>query len=229
MNDYNTQRPNLILKEYGRNIQKLVAFVRNTEDKEKRHEYAATLVDLMRQLNQNVRDDETSQKLWDDLFIMADFNADIDGPYPKPEREILIKKPQRLKYSAGQVKFKHFGRNIELLIKQAMLIEDPQEREDATIYLGRLMKGFNMVWNRENPDEQTIINNLKELSSGILEIDVNKVRENKLFDSNIRDLRDRTKEASRENSREGGRDNRDRNRGNNKNRNKNNQNRRRRN
>ncbi len=221
MNDYNTQRPMLILKEYGRNIQKLVEFVKNTDDKEKRNEYAEILVELMRQLNPNVRDNETSQKLWDDMHIMSDFKADFEGPYPKPEREILVKKPKRLKYNAAEVKFKHYGRNIELLIKQAMEIEDPKEREDATIYIGRLMKGFHNIWNRENPDEQTVLNNLKILSSGVLELDIDRIREEKLFESSMKE--NAREQRPRENSQ------RDRNRGSNKRNRSNNQNRRRRN
>lgn len=216
MKDYNTQRPTLILKEYGRNIQKLVDFVRKTEDKEKRNENAEILVELMRQLNSNVRDNETSQKLWDDLFIMADFDIEVDSPFPVPEKELLGKKPKRLKYSSSEVKFKHYGRNIELLIKRAMDITDPNEQEEATIYIGKLMKGFHLVWNRENPDDGTIIKNIKLLSSGVLELDVNKVKENNLFEVNIKDTR------SNEN-----REKRDRNKGGK--RNKGNQNRRRRN
>ena len=199
----------------------MVEFVKSTDDKEKRNEYAEILVELMRQLNPNVKDTETNQKLWDDLFIMADFIADIDGPYPKPEKELLVKKPQRLKYNTGKVKYKHYGLNIELLIKQAMELQDPQEREDATIYIGRLMKAFHIIWNRENPDEQTVLNNIKTLSSDVLDVDIEKVRENKLFDSNMKDVREqRPRETSSSP--------RDRNRGSNK-RNRSNQNRRRRN
>ncbi len=223
MNDYNTQRPTLILKEYGRNIQKLVEFVNKTEDKQKRNEYAEILVELMRQLNPNVRDNESSQKLWDDMFIMADFNIDIDSPFPVPEKEFLTKKPHKLKYKPSEVKFKHYGRNIELLIKRAMEIEDPKEREEATIYIGRLMKGFHQVWNRENTDESTIIHNIKNLSSGVLDLDIAMVKENNFFESTMAEAKDRNRDSR------DGRDKRDnRGKGNNK-RNRNNQNRRRRN
>ena len=79
MNDYNTNKPTLILKEYGRNIQKLVEYLKTIEDKEKRTLYASVLVDLMKQINPAVKETlENSQKLWDDLYIMADFDIDID-------------------------------------------------------------------------------------------------------------------------------------------------------
>lgn len=220
MNDYNTQRPTLILKEYGRNIQKLVEFVKRTEDTEKRNEFAATLVDLMKQVNPSVRETiETNQKLWDDLYIMADFDLNIEGPFPKPERDILEKKPKRLGYSAGNLKFKHYGKNIELLIKRAMEIEDAKEREEAALYIGKLMKSFYTTWNRENADEATIVENIKQLSSGLIELNTEQIKENRMFDSMVKD-RDRDRDRDREN--------RDRTRNKN-NRNRNNQNRRRRN
>ena len=34
--EYNTERPGIKLKEYGRNVQKLVDFIRTIPDKEKR-------------------------------------------------------------------------------------------------------------------------------------------------------------------------------------------------
>lgn len=223
MNDYNTQRPRLILKEYGRNVQKLVEFVQRTEDAEKRNEFAATLVDLMKQVNPAVKETiETNQKLWDDLYIMADFNLDIQGPFPRPERDILEKKPKRLTYSTGNLRFKHYGRNIELLIKKATELEDPKEREEAAMYIGRLMKSFYTTWNRENADETTIVENIKQLSKGAIDLDADVIKENRLFDSfaKERDPRERDTRDTR--------DNRDRSRNKN-NRNRNNQNRRRRN
>ena len=93
--EYNTQKEAVILKEYGRNIQKLVNFLNTIEDRDKRTQSAKTLIELMKQINPNVRDTpEESQKLWDDLYIMSDFSLEIDSPYPKPERSILLRKPE---------------------------------------------------------------------------------------------------------------------------------------
>ena len=96
MNNYNTSRPTLILKEYGRNMQMLVEHIKTIEDKEKRSESALVLIELMQLINPNAKNaQESSQKIWDDQFIMSDFDLDIDSPYPKPEREILNKKHER--------------------------------------------------------------------------------------------------------------------------------------
>jgi hypothetical protein len=190
MNDYNTERPALILKEYGRNMQMLVDHLRSLEDKEKRSEFAHLLIDLMKLINPAARESqESSQKLWDDLFIMSDFNLDIDSPFPMPEREILNKKPDRLSYQTTDIKFKHYGRNIQLLIKMAVDIEDPEDKEVAVIHIGRLMKSFQNTWNRDNVEDVTILKNIEKMSNKELTIDIERVKAENLFDSAIKERR----------------------------------------
>lgn len=192
MNDYNTTRPALILKEYGRNMQKLIEHIKTIEDKEKRSESAHVLIELMKLINPNAKDaQETSQKLWDDLFIMSDFDLDIDSPYPMPEREILNKKPERLGYKTTEIRFKHYGRNIKLLIDKARELEDPEEKEGAIIHIGRLMKSFQNAWNRDNVDDDTIVTNLKKMSNGELSIELSRVKADNLFDSMVKERRPR--------------------------------------
>jgi hypothetical protein len=193
MKDYNTQRSHLILKEYGRNMQMLVNHLKSFDDKEKRSEGAAVLIELMQLINPIAARDsqESSQKLWDDLYIMSDFDLDIESPYPMPEREILNKKPDRLVYQTSKIKFKHYGRNIQLLILKAMELEDPEEREGAVIHLGRLMKSFQNTWNRDNVEDVTVLKNIEKMSNGELTIDIEKVKSENLFDSMVKERRAR--------------------------------------
>jgi hypothetical protein len=89
------------------------------------------------------------------------------------------------------VRFKHYGRNIELLIKKAIELEDPEEKEAAIIHIGRLMKGFQTTWNRENIDDFTIIKDMEILSKKQLTIDLEKVKENNLFESFVKERKNR--------------------------------------
>jgi hypothetical protein len=181
--EYNTQRPDIILKEYGRNVQKLIEYIRTIPDREKRTELAATLIELIKQLTPSLKDQpENPQRLWDDLYIVADFNLDINNPYPVPEREILFKKPMKVEYPQSKVRFKHYGKNIEKLIKEAIQKEDPQEKEEATIYLGKLMKTFYGNWNKETLDDSVIVNDIRLMSEGKLTLNIEKVREDNLFE-----------------------------------------------
>ncbi|MEM7110128.1 MAG: DUF4290 domain-containing protein [Bacteroidota bacterium] len=188
--NYNTSLSPVVLKEYGRNIEKIVAYLRTIDDKEKRTKYAYTLVELMKQIAPSVKEtNETNQKLWDDMFIMAGFDLDVDSPYPVPDKDVLTKPPQRVSYVNNRIKYKHYGRNIELLVKEAIKKEDPQEREDAIIYIGKLMKSFYGSWNKEVIDDAVILDNIKAISGGELSIDLSKVKDDNLFERLYKDKR----------------------------------------
>jgi hypothetical protein len=186
--EYNTQRPSIILKEYGRNVQKLVEYIRSIPSKEKRTEMAYTLIELIKQLTPTIKDQpENPQRVWDDLYIIANFNLDVNAPYPVPEPGILFKKPEKVDYPQSQVRFKHYGKNIEKLVKEALKKEDPQERQDAIIYLGKLMKTFYGNWNKETLDDSVILKDIQDMSGGALNMTIEKVREDNLFEKLYKD------------------------------------------
>lgn len=186
--EYNTQREAIILKEYGRNVQKLVNYIRTIPDKEKRTKMATTLIELIKQLAPVVKEaHENPQRMWDDLYIIADFNLDIDNPFTTPDRTILFKKPRKMDYPQSDVRFKHYGKNIERLVAEAIKKEDPQEREEATIYLGKLMKTFYSNWNKETLDDSVIVKDIALLSKGKLTLNLDKVREDNLFEKLYRE------------------------------------------
>ena len=181
--EYNTAREQIILKEYGRNVQKLVNYIRTVPDKKKRTDLATTLIELIKQLAPVAKEaQENPQRMWDDLYIMADFNLDVDNPFTTPDRTILFKKPRKMEYPQNDVRFRHYGKNIEKLVKEAIKKEDPKEREEAAIYLGKHMKTFYGAWNKETLDDSVIVKDLAILSQGKLVLNLDKVREDNLFE-----------------------------------------------
>ena len=176
------------LKEYGSSMQKLVDNMVNIEDREKRTRYAHILVELMRQIHPNMKDGQDYyNKLWDDLYIMSNFTLDVDSPYPPPSEESLGKKPQRVPYNTHQLKFKHFGRNVDLLIAKAVALEEPDERRAFVSYLTRLMRTFYQAWNKESVEDETIYQSLIELSNGKLSDDIKLIREEGLVEATPRE------------------------------------------
>jgi hypothetical protein len=199
--EYNTQREGITLKEYGRNVQKLVEYIRTIPDKEKRTEMATTLIELIKQLAPVAKEaHENPQRMWDDLYIIADFNLDVTTPFGVPQREILFKKPRKMEYPQSEVRFKHYGKNIERLVKEAIKKEDPAEREEAAIYLGKLMKTFYGSWNKEILDDSVIVKDIKILSQGKLVLDLDKVREENLFEKLYRERSNTKQRAQGENT-----------------------------
>ena len=180
--EYNTQRDNLKLREYGRNVHRLVKYIKTVEDKDKRNVHAETMIELMKFVNPAMRESpEYAQKLWDDLFIMADYDLDVESPFQKPEAN-LDKPPQKVSYPKMDVRFKHYGKNIELLVQIAREKTDPEEKKASAIYIGKLMKAFYASGNRENIDDSIIIKNMRELSNNELDLNVDEVREGNLFE-----------------------------------------------
>ncbi|GAB3945551.1 hypothetical protein GCM10028805_14840 [Spirosoma harenae] len=160
----------------------------NIDDREKRTRYAHILIELMRQIHPNMKDGQDYyNKLWDDLYIMSGFTLDVDSPYPPPSEEALGKKPQTVPYNTHHLKFKHFGRNVDLLVAKAVALEDQEERRAFVSYLTRLMRTFYQAWNKESVEDETIYQSLIELSNGQLYDDIKLIREEGLVESTPRE------------------------------------------
>jgi hypothetical protein len=145
----------------------------------------------MKQINPAMRDAQDSHhKLWDHLYIMSNFDLDVDTPYPMPDKSVIGKKPMKVAYNLHQLHFKHYGRNIELLIQKAIDMPDKEEQEAAIIYIGKLMKRFYASWNKENIDDEVIVEHLTKMSKRNLMITVEKVKAGNLFNSTIKDSKD---------------------------------------
>ncbi len=181
--DYNTQLEPLIQKEYGRNVQKLAGFLLTIEDRDKRTRLANALIELMREIHPNMREGQDyTMKLWDDLYILTGFDLDVDSPYPPPEKSSLGKKPQTVPYNTHEFKHKHYGHQTVKLIEQASAMTDPDEQLRAMIYIGRLMKSFGQTWTDKNTEDETIVQQLREISKGKLNLDLQLVKSENLFD-----------------------------------------------
>ena len=185
--EYNTTREKLVLREYGRNFHKLIEHVKKIKEKEKRTDLSKLIVKLMNMAHPELKNqNEIEQKLWDDLHIMSNFELKVNSPYPIPEVDKL-KGIERLDYPKNVIRFRHYGKKIELLIEEACKIKDSKEKESAIIHIGKIMKSFFGMWNKETIDNKVIIDNIKELSNGKLDIDIKKVEELNLFYKNTRE------------------------------------------
>lgn len=170
--EYNTVRPKMLIPEYGRNVQKMIDFAQNLEDREERNRAAKAIIEVMGQLNPHLRDvDDFRHKLWTHLFIMSDFKLDVDSPYPIPSRESLEEKPDRLTYPKNKIRYGHYGHNIQEMIKKAIEIEDENTRGEVTKRLANLMKKLYVSYNNEAVENRVIMDQLGELSKGKLKIE----------------------------------------------------------
>ncbi|PCI96764.1 MAG: methionyl-tRNA formyltransferase [Flavobacteriales bacterium] len=163
--DYNTNRPEMVIPEYGRNIQKMVEHAISIENREERNIIAGAIISVMGQLNPHLRDiADFKHKLWDHLFIISDFKLDVDSPYPLPDKTVLFEKPKAMAYPETENRFKHYGKSVKNLIDAAVAIEDKDEQKALTGVILNLMKKTYLTFNQDSVDDNQIVTDLKIIS-----------------------------------------------------------------
>lgn len=170
--EYNTQRKKMNLPEYGRSVQKMVQYIKSIEDRDKRNEQAKAVIKVMEILNPAVHlQEDFEHKLWDHLYIMADFDLDVDAPYPCPSKDDFVAPPALMPpYNKKPIRASHYGRNIENIMQ--MIIEHEEgEMKDAMIRaLATYMRQQYLIWNKDSVADETIFRDIERLSDGQIKI-----------------------------------------------------------
>jgi hypothetical protein len=168
--EYNTTRNHLIMREYGRHIQKMIEYLVTLEDKEKRQRNAYAVIELMGFLNPHLKNvEDFRHKLWDHLFLISDFKLEVSSPYPIPTRETLRARPKPLKYPKRYPKFSHLGKNLEIVINKALAEENPEKRNGFANAVAYYMKLAYNNWHKETVHDDAIQSELTNLTAGQLE------------------------------------------------------------
>ena len=169
--EYNTTRPKVYLKEYGRHVQQIVEKCIIEPDEEKRNQFAREIIDLMGQLNPQLRNvEDFKHKLWDHLFVISDYNLVAESPYPIRKREDAERKPDRLPYPQSRIKYRHYGKNVTKLIAKAVDTTDEEKQAAFTSCIGNFMKLVYQNWSQENVNDEIIKNDLNMMSEGQLTV-----------------------------------------------------------
>ncbi|MCF8416024.1 MAG: DUF4290 domain-containing protein [Crocinitomicaceae bacterium] len=167
--EYNTTRGPLILPEYGRNVQKMIAYAMEITDRTERNRAAQAIIEVMGQLNPHLRDvDDFRHKLWTHLFVMSDFKLDVDSPYEIPKQEVLNERPQIMEYPSSKIRFGHYGKYTQKILETAGEITDEKEKEYMKNTMANFMKKQFLAYNNDAVENNVIAEQLKELSKGEL-------------------------------------------------------------
>lgn len=170
--NYNTSRNQLVFKEYGRNVQRMIEHITKEEDSAKKAELANAIIDLLGQMNPHLKSvEDFKHKLWDHLFMMSDYKLTVENaPYPTPKRPEELPKSKRPEYPKHKIKLRHYGKNVESLIEKAKTFEDPEKKKAFTEIIGNYMKLVYQNWNKENVNDQIIMEDIQKLSGNELEL-----------------------------------------------------------
>lgn len=170
--EYNTIRPKMEIPEYGRHVQKMVENLLNLEKPEEQHEAAKEVIRIMALINPQVKQAENyDQVLWDHLHIISDFKLEIDGPFPKPEKDIFKKRPDKLPYIKRDPKYRYYGKFVEKMIDKAMEMEEGEEKQGYLNSLANYMRMAYRMWNEEKVHDDIILNHIEEMSGGKIKMD----------------------------------------------------------
>ena len=169
--DYNIGREKVQMPEYGRNVLKMVRQIKACPDKDLRTRQAYATVKVMELLNPQVRTQENYvQKLWDHLYMIADYDLNIDAPYPCPAKEFFETRPVPVPMKGERIKATHYGRNIEKILSLICDLPDSEQRTEMIRSLAIYMRTQYLIWNKDSVADETIFNDMVRLSEGRLTI-----------------------------------------------------------
>lgn len=168
---YNTQQKRMPLPEYGRSIQNMVDYALTIQDRAERQRCANTIINIMGSMYPHLRDvPDFKHKLWDHLAIMSGFELDIDYPYEIIRKDNLVTRPEQIPYPHARIRYRHYGRTLEVLIRKAAEFPEGNEKQNLVALICNHMKKDYMAWNKDTVDERKIAEDLHELSGGKLQL-----------------------------------------------------------
>lgn len=170
---YNTQREQLVMPEYGRGVQMMVDIAVQIEDREERQRCANTIVKIMAGLlpsTASKTDDE--HRLWNHLARIAHYKLDIDYPVNIVPQEEVQAHPALLPYPMKPIKRRHYGYLVEQALNYAKTVEDEEQRRLITECIANQMKQDLFIWNRDSMDNALVAQDIERYSNGALSLDL---------------------------------------------------------
>jgi hypothetical protein len=87
-----------------------------------------------------------------------------------PSPDVFTAKPDRIKYSENNIKYKMYGSNVDKIIKAAIEFEEGPEKDALVHAIANHLKKSYLNWNRESVDDELIFEHLEVLSDGKLKL-----------------------------------------------------------
>ncbi len=175
--DYNTEREQLLLPEYGRCVQQMVEHAKMIEDPDERQRCANTIVALMANMVEHHGDTEDfRQKLWNHLAAIANYELDIEYPVSIEKLEDTKANHERIPYPQKRIAKRHYGAIIEGLTKKLNEIEDEDERMALTEQIANQMKRSLGRWNRDAMNNEKVLDDIANYTEGKVSLLPNEVK-----------------------------------------------------
>ena len=170
---YNTQREQLVMPEYGRGVQMMVDMAVQIKDREERQRCAGTIVKIMAGLLPSTASKEDDEhRLWNHLARIAHYKLDIDYPVNIVPQEEVQAHPAPLPYPMKSIKRRHYGYLVEQTLDYAKTVKDEEQRRLITECIANQMKQDLFIWNRDSMDNALVAQDIERYSNGALSLDL---------------------------------------------------------
>ena len=174
---YNTDMEKIAIPEYGRNIHKMVQHAIKLQDKQERNKCVNVIIKVMDLINPSFKDQQPDRFFTAHLHIISNFELDVESPYKKPEKELYQSRPDEVPYPSNAIKFKHYGKIMEDMVKAATELKEGDDKTKLVKHIANLLKTSYLQWNRDSVHDSLIIKQLEDLSGGKLTISAEQLRD----------------------------------------------------
>ena len=175
--DYNTHRDQLLMPEYGREIQKMVDYAVSLTDKAERQSCAQEIIRMMEtkvpELHDNV---DFEQTLWDHLYLMSHKQLDIDWPFDVTIAEKLQEKPKTIPLPQESIRLRHYGKLLEQLFEKLKSMPEGEERDALAYYTANQMKRNLTTWGHGSMSDEKVADDLARFTDGVIQLDLSTMK-----------------------------------------------------
>ncbi|MBQ3744563.1 MAG: DUF4290 domain-containing protein [Prevotella sp.] len=179
--DYNTHREQLLMPEYGREIQKMVDYAVSLTDKSERQNCAQEIVRMMETKVPELHDNaDFEQTLWDHLYLMSHKQLDIDWPFDVTAAEKLQEKPKAIPLPQEGMRLRHYGKLLEQLFEKLKTMPEGEERDALAFYTANQMKRNLMTWGHGSMSDEKVADDLARFTDGVIQLDLSTMKLDKV-------------------------------------------------
>ncbi len=167
--DYNTSRPEIILQEYGREVQQMVQHALTLPDRRERQRCAETIIRIMQTLSPKVSEGD-EQKYWHHLAVMARFKLDIDYPVDVSQAQRLTLRPERVPYNTTKGGH-HYGGMLLQMFAKLKAMPAGKEREALAITTAHQMYHCLVQYGVSTASADRVAADLAHYTQGVISLD----------------------------------------------------------
>ena len=175
--DYNTHREQLLMPEYGREIQKMVDYAVSLTDKSERQNCAQEIIRMMETKVPELHDNaDFEQTLWDHLYLMSHKQLDIDWAFDVTAAEKLQEKPKAIPLPQEGMRLRHYGKLLEQLFEKLKTMPEGEERDALAYYTANQMKRNLMTWGHGSMSDEKVADDLARFTDGVIQLDLSTIK-----------------------------------------------------